>query len=146
MQPSASVCWISANTLGPNSKPPWRLGCMTRNSCASCSAAITSSATFSSASACAARSASNGTSARARATSSSGEILVVCSIDSPMVVREEVAGRQRFSGGSPCMTRDGFFGAGRGATSSEWISRAGSVGFVDLEQGLGGLRKAREWL
>ncbi|MNZ37000.1 hypothetical protein D3C78_544390 [compost metagenome] len=33
------------------------------------------------------------------------------------------------------MIRDGFFGGGRGATSSEWSSRAGSVGFVDLEQG-----------
>lgn len=54
-----------------------------------------------------------------------------------MVVREEVASRQRFSGGSPCVTRAGFFGGGRGATSSEWSSRAGSVGFVDLEQGIG---------
>lgn len=35
------------------------------------------------------------------------------------------------------MTRDGFFGGGRGATSSEWSSRAGSGGFVDLEQGMG---------
>ena len=54
-----------------------------------------------------------------------------------MVVREKVAGRQHLRGGSPCMTRDGFFGGGRGATSSEWSSRAGSMGFVDLEQGMG---------
>lgn len=60
-----------------------------------------------------------------------------------MVVREEVAGRPAFSGGSPCVTRVGFFGGGRGATSSEWSSRAGSVGFVDLEQGMG--RGGRAW-
>ena len=73
--------------------------------------------------------------ASSRATSSSGEILVVCSIDSPMVVREEVAGRQRLRGGSPCVTRDGFFGGGWVATSSEWSSRMGSGDFVGLEQG-----------
>ncbi|MNO00611.1 hypothetical protein D3C81_2205380 [compost metagenome] len=42
------------------------------------------------------------------------------------------------------MIRDGFFGGGRGATSSEWISRAGSVGFVDLEQGMGCSGRGRE--
>lgn len=53
-----------------------------------------------------------------------------------MVVREEVAGRLT-RGRPPCVIRDGFFGGGRGATSSEWSSRAGSGGFVDLEQGMG---------
>ncbi len=53
-----------------------------------------------------------------------------------MVVREKVAGRLT-RGRPPCVTRDGFFGGGGGATSSEWISRVGSVGFVDLGQGMG---------
>ena len=50
----------------------------------------------------------------------------------------KVAGRKRFSGGSPFMTRDGFFNGGQGATSSEWISHSDSVGFVGLEQLLKG--------
>ncbi|MNZ51343.1 hypothetical protein D3C78_691530 [compost metagenome] len=41
------------------------------------------------------------------------------------------------------MIRDGFFGGGWGATSSEWISHAGSGGFVDLEQGMGGIKLDR---
>lgn len=53
-----------------------------------------------------------------------------------MVVREEVAGRLT-RGGPPCVIRDGFLVGGWGATSSVWSSRAGSGGFVDLEQGMG---------